>query len=54
MYIKSIKNEIDYREALCEIDKLLMAESNTYEGDMLDIMVTLVESYEAINYQIDS
>ncbi|MCB1596002.1 MAG: transcriptional regulator [Gammaproteobacteria bacterium] len=53
MNIKPIKNESDYRETLKEIDKLMMAEKDTPDGDMLDILVTLVEAYEAQNYSLE-
>ena len=53
MNIKPIKNELDYRETLSQIEGLMMAEVNTPEGDKLDILVTLVEAYEAKNYPLD-
>ena len=53
MNIKPIKNESDYRETLTEIEGLMMAELNTPEGDKLDVLVTLVEAYEAKNYLLD-
>ena len=46
MNILSIKNEADYQAALLEIDKLMDAELNTPEYDLLDIWVTLIEAYE--------
>ena len=52
MNIFPIKNDADYQAALVEIDKLMDAEINTPEGDALDIWVTLVESYEAKQFQI--
>jgi len=53
MNIKPIKNENDYREALREIDKLMTASPNTPEGDVLDVLVTLVEAYEVKNYSLE-
>ncbi len=52
MNIFPIKNDADYQAALAEIDKLMDAETNTPEGDALDIWVTLVESYEAKQFPI--
>jgi HTH-type transcriptional regulator/antitoxin HigA len=47
MDIKPIKNEADYDAALARIEMLMDAEIDTPEGDELDILVTLVEAYEA-------
>jgi HTH-type transcriptional regulator / antitoxin HigA len=46
MNIKPIHNEDDYRETLHQIETLMNAQENTPEGDLLDILVTLVEAYE--------
>jgi HTH-type transcriptional regulator / antitoxin HigA len=54
MNIYPIKNNADYQAALAEIDKLMVAEFNTPEGDALDIWVTLVESYEAKQFPISA
>lgn len=51
--IKPIKTEADYDAALAEIQSLMDASLNTPEGDRLDILVTLVESYEAKHWRID-
>lgn len=47
MDIRPIKTEADYETALQEIERLMQAELDTPEGDRLDILVTLVEAYEA-------
>ena len=47
MNIKPIKTDSDYQEALKEIENLMMAEADTPEGEKLDIMVTMVQIYEA-------
>jgi len=47
MNIKPIKTDADYQEALKEIETPMMAEANTPEGEKLDIMVTMVQIYEA-------
>lgn len=51
--IKPIKTDADYDAALAEIDALMDAESETSEGDRLDVLVTLVEAYEAKHWRID-
>jgi len=53
MNIKPIKTDADYRAALQEIETLMMATSDTPEGEKLDILVTLVEAYESRHYPID-
>jgi len=53
MEIKPIKNKRDYRRALKEIDGLMHAKRNTLEGDRLDVLVTLVEAWEARHYPLD-
>jgi len=52
MDIKPIKTEQDYQKALQEVDKLIDAKSNTPDGDKLDILVTLIEAYEAKNHPV--
>jgi HTH-type transcriptional regulator / antitoxin HigA len=52
MDIHPIRNEQDYEKALAEIDQLWDAVPGTPEGDKLDILVTLVEAYEAKQYPI--
>lgn len=52
--IKPIKTEADYEAALAEIDVLMDASPGTPEGDRLDILVTLVEAYEAKRWQINA
>ena len=53
MEIKPIRTEADYNAALKEIDSLMMAEPNTPDGEKLDVLVTLVEAYEAKHYPLD-
>ena len=50
MDIKPLKTEADYEAALQQIDQLMDAELDTPEGDQLDVLVTLVEAYEAKHY----
>ena len=52
MDIKPIKTNADHEAALAEIDALMDAASGTPRGDRLDILVTLVEAYEAKNFPV--
>jgi len=52
MNIFPIRNEADYDAVLARINMLMNAELNTPEGDELEILVTLVESYENKHYPI--
>jgi len=53
MDIKPIKTDADYRAVLKEIEILMMAESDTPEGEKLDVLVTLIEAYERKHYPLD-
>ena len=53
MDIKPIKSDADYRAALEEIENLMTAAPDTREGEKLDVLVTLVEAYEAKHYPLD-
>jgi HTH-type transcriptional regulator / antitoxin HigA len=53
MEIAPIKTNRDYRRALKEIEGLMTARRNTPDGDRLDVLVTLVESWEQKHYPID-
>jgi len=54
MNIKPIKNEQNYQEALSIIDSLMSAKPNTEEMDKLEVLTTLVESYEEQHYKIEA
>lgn len=54
MDIKPIKTKKDHAQALKRIEALMTAKANTLEGDELDILVTLVEAYEAKHYAIEA
>lgn len=47
MHIRPIKSKADHRAALKDIERLLDATPGTPDGDRLDVLVTLVEYYEA-------
>ena len=53
MNIKPIKNEADYDATLAVIDNLMGAAPNTPEYDKLDVLITLVEVYEAEHWPIE-
>ena len=46
MIIRPIRTDADHRAALGKIEKLWGAASGTPEGDELDVLATLVETYE--------
>lgn len=52
MNIRPIHNQQDYEFALEELASLMDAEFNTPEGDMLDILATLVDTYEKQHFPI--
>ena len=53
MEITPIKTHRDYRRARKDIEGLMGARRNTPEGDRLDVLVTLVEAWEARRYALD-
>ena len=53
MEVAPIKTKRDNRRALKEIDGLMDAKRGTAEGDRLDVLVTLVEAWEAAHYPLD-
>jgi HTH-type transcriptional regulator / antitoxin HigA len=52
MEIRPIKTKADYRAALKEVERLWDADPGTPDGDRVDVLVTLVEAYEATHYPI--
>ena len=52
MNIKPIRTEKDYEAALKDIERLFDSEPGTPDGDLLDVLVTLVEVYEDEHYPI--
>src|SRR5438105_93839 len=50
--VRPIRSEADYERALAEIDALFEARPNTSEGDRLEMLTTLVESYEQEHHPI--
>lgn len=54
MELRPIKTELDYQNALKEIEQLFDVEPNSVECDRLDILATLVEAYEQKHYPIEA
>jgi HTH-type transcriptional regulator / antitoxin HigA len=54
MQIRPIRTHKDHRAELAEIEKLWGASNRTPKGDKLDILVTLVETYEERRWPIKS
>ena len=53
MTVRPIESEADYDAALAAIDRLMGAAPDTPEGDGFEVLVTLVEAYEAIHWPIE-
>ena len=54
MDIRPIRSEADYDRALETIDALMGAAPNTPEADALEILVVLVEAYEAVSWHVEA
>ena len=52
MDIRPIRNKTDYRAALKDVERLWEAEPGTPDGDRVDVLVTLIEAYEAKHFPI--
>src|SRR4029077_11639147 len=52
MTIRPIRTDANHRAALAKIEKLWGAASGTPEGDKLDVLATLVETYEERRWQL--
>ena len=48
--ITPIRDEATHRAALADIERLWGAESDTPEGDRLDVLMALVDDYERMNW----
>lgn len=53
MEIKPIKSAADHAAALQEIALLMSAEMGTPDGDRLDVLATLVDTYEVKHFPMD-
>ena len=52
MDIKPVRTSKDHRAALAEVERLWEAKPGTSEHDRLDVLVTLIEVYEAKHHSI--
>ena len=52
MDIRPIRTKADYRAALKEAERLWNADPGTPQGDRVDVLVTLIEAYEAKHHPI--
>ncbi len=51
--LKPIRSEVDYEAALAEVERLWGAKGGTPDGDRLDVLVALIDAYEAEHYPTD-
>ena len=51
--VRPIRTKRDYEAALKEVERLWGAKAGTSDGDRLDVLVTLVDAYEAEHYPMD-
>lgn len=54
MAIKPIKSAEDHEMALREIERLWGSAEGTRNGDLLEVLLALVEAYERVNHPVDS
>ena len=54
MKIRPIRTKADYRKALKEAERLWDANPGTPNGDLVDVLVTLIQAYEARHYPIEA
>ena len=52
MTIRPIRTKADHRAALKEVERLWEAEPGTADGDRMEVLVTLIEAYEAKHFPI--
>ena len=53
MVIKPIRNGEDHNNALLEVQKLWGAREGTADSDRLEVLMTLTDAYERVNFPID-
>ncbi len=54
MTIQPIRNSSDHESALKRIEALMSAQTDTAEGDELDVLATLIDAYEKEHFPINS
>jgi HTH-type transcriptional regulator / antitoxin HigA len=52
MNIHPIRNDVDHKAALTEIDRLWDAEDGTAEADLMEVLAILVENYESKRWPV--
>ncbi len=52
MELKPIRNKREYQACLAEAERLWDARPHTLEGDRLEVLVLLIQTYEAKHYPI--
>jgi HTH-type transcriptional regulator / antitoxin HigA len=52
-FFKIIKTETDYQNALQRLDMIFDAPKNTPEGDELELLTLLIDTYEKEHFPID-
>lgn len=52
--VNPIRDEAGYEAALAEIESLMTARPGTPDGDRLDVLVALVQAYEAGHHAIEA
>lgn len=52
--VRPIRTKSGYDAALAEVGALMGAEPGTPDGDRFDILVTLIEAYEARHWKIET
>ncbi|MBM3503193.1 MAG: transcriptional regulator [Alphaproteobacteria bacterium] len=53
MNVRPIRNDRDYRRTLREVESLMNARPGGARGNRLDVLVTLVEAWEAKHYPVE-
>jgi HTH-type transcriptional regulator / antitoxin HigA len=51
--IKPIRIAKDYEKAMQEVETLWGSKSGTPKGDRLDVLATLIDAWETVNYPMD-
>ena len=51
--VKPIRSEADYEAALAEVERLWGSRAGTREGDRLDVLATLIDTYESEHFPMD-
>lgn len=54
MDIKPVRTKRDYNEALKTVEGLMNAKAGSPDGDRLDVLVTLIQAYEAKHFPMET